>query len=102
LAEFGSPPLRFVATSASRDASNRDEFFNRPAARMGWWTPPGDAPALADALQEALTLQASARESLAARARHHVEAQFSLEKMTDDTLAVYQALLLRENTVKPV
>ncbi|HEX6888740.1 MAG TPA: Ppx/GppA phosphatase family protein [Candidatus Nanopelagicales bacterium] len=26
LAEAGSPPLRFVATSASRDVSNRDEF----------------------------------------------------------------------------
>lgn len=21
--------------------SNRDEFFDRPASRMGWWTPPG-------------------------------------------------------------
>jgi len=35
LAEFGSPPLRFVATSASRDASNRDEFVNGVYERLG-------------------------------------------------------------------
>ena len=29
-------------------AANRDEFFKRPAARLGWWAPqPGDAPILA-------------------------------------------------------
>ena len=61
--------------------------------RTGWRVPPANAEALADALYEALTLQASARESLAERARHHVEAQFSLQKMTDDTLDVYQRLL---------
>jgi uncharacterized protein with NRDE domain len=27
-------------------AANRDEFFNRPAARLGWWNPAGDAPAI--------------------------------------------------------
>jgi uncharacterized protein with NRDE domain len=29
-------------------AANRDEYFNRPAARLGWWTPrPGDPAVLA-------------------------------------------------------
>ena len=28
-------------------AANRDEFFARPAARLGWWTPePGATPIL--------------------------------------------------------
>ncbi len=27
-------------------ASNRDEFFNRPTARLAWWSPPGGAPAI--------------------------------------------------------
>ncbi|MBA3589816.1 NRDE family protein [Methylibium sp.] len=27
-------------------ASNRDEFFDRPAAGLDWWTPPGGGPAL--------------------------------------------------------
>lgn len=65
-----------------------------PASRRtGWRTPPGDAGALADALQAALTLGASAREALAQRARAHVERHFSLETMTADTLAVYLAAL---------
>jgi len=27
-------------------ATNRDEFFQRPAARLAWWTPPGGGPAV--------------------------------------------------------
>ncbi|THD42359.1 MAG: glycosyltransferase [Bradyrhizobium sp.] len=64
-------------------------------ARTGWRAPPGDAPALADALSAALTLGASARDAIAQRARAHVEANFSLVKMTDDTLAAYLAALGR-------
>ena len=61
--------------------------------RTGWRVPAGDPQALADALAEALTLGASAREALARRSRAHVAAQFSLERMTGDTLAVYARLL---------
>jgi glycosyltransferase involved in cell wall biosynthesis len=61
--------------------------------RTGWRTPPGDARALADALESALTLGATAREAVAQRARAHVERHFSLEKMTGDTLAVYLTAL---------
>jgi glycosyltransferase involved in cell wall biosynthesis len=60
-----------------------------PDARTGWRVKAGDAEALADALQTALTLGASAREAMARRARAHVEGQFSLERMTRETLAVY-------------
>ena len=51
-------------------------------ARTGWRVPPGDAPALAEALKSALTLGATARDAIARRARAHVEANFSLEQMT--------------------
>jgi glycosyltransferase involved in cell wall biosynthesis len=61
--------------------------------RTGWQVPPGDAPALADAIIEALSLGASARDALARRARAHVEAHFSLERMVADTLAIYTELL---------
>ncbi|KQP51989.1 glycosyl transferase [Methylobacterium sp. Leaf399] len=61
--------------------------------RTGWRVPPADAPALAGALVEALSLGASARDALAGRARAHVEAHFSLEGMARDTLAVYASLL---------
>ena len=63
--------------------------------RTGWRVPPGDATALADALMSALTLGASARDAIAARARTHVEANFSLRQMTEKTLAVYRAILAR-------
>jgi glycosyltransferase involved in cell wall biosynthesis len=66
-----------------------------PQERTGWRVPPGDAPALADALASALTLGATARDAIAVRARAHVEANFSLEQMTEKTLAVYRAALAR-------
>ncbi len=65
-----------------------------PAAeRTGWRVPAGDPTALADAIRAALSLGASAREGLSARARAHVERHFSLARMTGDTLDVYAALL---------
>jgi glycosyltransferase involved in cell wall biosynthesis len=65
--------------------------------RTGWRVPPGDAGALAAALAEALSLGASARDALVRRGRAHVEANFSLERMAGDTLAVYAELLGRHS-----
>jgi glycosyltransferase involved in cell wall biosynthesis len=62
-------------------------------ARTGWRVPPNDPEALALALKGALALGASAREALSARARAHVEAHFSLERMCADTLDVYAGLI---------
>ncbi|MGV7030344.1 glycosyltransferase family 4 protein [Methylobacterium symbioticum] len=64
-----------------------------PTQRTGWRVPAGDPTALAGALAEALSLGASARDGLARRARAHVEANFSLERMVGDTLGVYARLL---------
>ena len=64
-----------------------------PGQRTGWRVPAGDAGALADALREALSLRASTREALARRARAHVEARFSLERMLSATLDIYAGLL---------
>ncbi|KQP88188.1 glycosyltransferase family 4 protein [Methylobacterium sp. Leaf117] len=64
--------------------------------RTGWRVPPGDAAALADALCEALSLGASARDAMTRRGRVHVEAHFSLEGMVGDTLAVYADLLAKQ------
>ena len=66
-----------------------------PEARTGWRVPPGDAPALAEALKNALGLGASGREAMIKRARTHVESKFSLEQMLRDTLAVYGEALSR-------
>ena len=57
-----------------------------PEERTGWRVPPGDADALAEALAERADARRHAREAIARRARAHVEAKFSLETMTDDTL----------------
>jgi glycosyltransferase involved in cell wall biosynthesis len=64
-----------------------------PDARTGWRVKAGDSEALADALHNALTLGASAREAMARRARAHVESQFSLERMTRETLQVYAEVM---------
>jgi glycosyltransferase involved in cell wall biosynthesis len=62
-------------------------------ARTGWRVEANSAAALADAIDGALMLGASAREALAARARAHVEARFSLHTMVRSTLDLYTALL---------
>ena len=64
-----------------------------PQDRTGWRVPPGDAPALADAIAEALALQASSLSALANRSRLHVEAHFSLDQMVSQTIAVYSDVL---------
>lgn len=57
--------------------------------RSGWLVPPSDAGALADAIEAALRLGASAREAIRQRSRIRIAEFYSLERMTRDTLAVY-------------
>jgi len=59
----------------------------------GWPVPAGDATALADRIKLALALPTQARVALAGRARRHVAAKFSLARMQQSTLAVYDELL---------
>lgn len=59
----------------------------------GWLVPPGDARALAHAVDAALDLDAEARVRLAAIARARVVEQFSRARMCAATLAVYRELL---------
>ena len=63
--------------------------------RTGWRVSPSDAGLLADAIGEALALGASGRDALALRARRHVEARFATERMAQETLDAYAALLER-------
>ncbi len=62
-------------------------------ARTGWRVTPGDPSALAAGIRSALELRPSARDALAERARRHVEQEFRLERMVEDTLDAYSALL---------
>jgi glycosyltransferase involved in cell wall biosynthesis len=59
----------------------------------GLLVPPGDAAALAAAIDDALDLDAAARERLAATGIAHARAHFSKASMCRATLAVYAELL---------
>jgi glycosyltransferase involved in cell wall biosynthesis len=59
----------------------------------GWMVPPGDAGALAEHLAIALTLAPAERIAMAARARAHVLANFTVAAMQRRTMAVYDRLL---------
>ncbi len=59
----------------------------------GWLVPPGDAEALAGALERALALGQAAREALAGRAIAHVREHFGRDLMCARTIALYRELL---------
>ncbi len=59
----------------------------------GWLTAPGDAQALAAALQDALAASADRRAAMAAAARARVVQHFSKESLQKATLGVYARLL---------
>lgn len=61
--------------------------------RTGWRVPPGDVSALANTLRFVLGMSAQERAKIGQRARNHAIANFSLEAMCDQTLAVYESLL---------
>lgn len=63
--------------------------------RTGWLTPPGDAQALAHALDAALSMTADERSRMARTAVDNVRRNFSKQVMTDRTLDLY-AELVRE------
>ncbi len=64
-----------------------------PSHRTGWRVEPGDVPAMARALQEALSISDEDRRKLAERSRRHVQEHFSLSAMTEQTLDVYRNLI---------
>lgn len=63
------------------------------AGETAWAVPPNDADALAEALADALSLDAGQRAVLGDRAMAYVNARFTKDRMCADTLAVYDELL---------
>jgi glycosyltransferase involved in cell wall biosynthesis len=59
----------------------------------GWLTPPGDAAALAAAIERALSFDAAARNRAAARSIVNVRTYFSKQAMCAKTLEVYNEVL---------
>lgn len=63
------------------------------SGETGLLVPPGDAPALAAALDHALSLDEETRTALGARAREAVLSRYTTERMCAATLDVYRELL---------
>ncbi len=61
--------------------------------KTGWLVAAGDAAALARAINEALALDAPARERIATAGRAHVCANFTVTKMCAETLEIYRGVL---------
>jgi glycosyltransferase involved in cell wall biosynthesis len=61
--------------------------------RTGWRVPAGDTQALADTIEEVLSMGATALDGLILRARAHVEQHFSSDRMTEATLDAYSAVI---------
>lgn len=61
--------------------------------KTGWLTPPGDAQALAAAIDEAVNLTPAQRLKMAELAIAHVRANFGKDAMCAKTLAVYDEVL---------
>lgn len=59
----------------------------------GWLVPPGDAAALAGAVLRGLRRPPLMRQRMSEAARAHVVQNFSLARMRDETLAIYDELL---------
>ncbi len=64
-----------------------------PDEITGWLIPPGNAKALAAALEVSLMLKPEERRAMGERARRHALAHFSLSAMQYRTLAAYDSLL---------
>lgn len=91
---FGRIPIEAQAMGRpiiATDHGGARETIKR--GETGWLVPPGDAQALANAIEEALSLTPNQRAILATRAMAHIAENFTREKMSHETLAVYTELL---------
>ncbi|MBK9586390.1 MAG: glycosyltransferase family 4 protein [Alphaproteobacteria bacterium] len=91
---FGRVPVEAQAMGrpiVATDHGGAQETIVR--GQTGWLVPPNDAPALAKAIEEALSLNPMQRAVLATRSMSHVAAHFTRERMAESTLGVYAELL---------
>jgi len=115
--DCGDMPAAYMLTDVVVSASTDPEAFGRVAVegqamgrpviasghgaspetilsgQTGWLTPPGDAEALAEALDRFLSLDAEERAAMARRGMAHVRAYFTKETMCARTLDIYRELL---------
>lgn len=91
---FGRIPIEAQAMGRPIIATNHGGAMETVIKNeTGWLIEPNDANALAAAIEEALRLNDNQRAILATRAMAHIAANFTREKMVDETLNVYAELL---------
>ena len=91
---FGRVAVEAQAMGVPVVATNRGAALETIEPSVtGWLVPPGDASALAAAVDTALDLDEAGRLHLAALARERVVRRFSSTRMCAETLAVYDELL---------
>ncbi len=66
--------------------------------QSGWLVPPGNAPALADAIRRALTLAPAERHRMAFSAEAHAKRYFSKTLMCEKTLDVYRRVAAKHRS----
>ncbi len=99
---FGRIPVEAQAMGrpvVATDHGGAQETILR--GQTGWLVPPGDSAALAKAIDEALSLNPMQRAVLATRSMSHVAANFTRERMAEQTLGVY-AEILKEKLRSPM
>lgn len=67
----------------------------------GWLVPPGDAKAMADAINKALAMDADQRAAMAFKAMENVADNFTRARMVDQTMDVYAELLQAKYALTP-
>jgi glycosyltransferase involved in cell wall biosynthesis len=110
-------PAAYLASDIVVSASTDPEAFGRVAAEAsamgrpviatdhggaretvlrgvsGLLVPPGDAAALASALQQLVAIGPDARDAMGAKGRAHIAARYTVDRMCADTIALYRELL---------
>lgn len=92
---FGRIPVEAQAMGRPVVATDHGGFRETVIpGETGLLVPPGDVDALAAAIQDALNLDTAARQALAAHARAHVAATWTVDRMVASTLDVYRRLMV--------
>ena len=93
LAEAMSCQLPVVAT----DSGGPREILN--GGKLGHLVPPGDSEALAAAMMKMMSLPEAERQAMGRAGRAYIEANYSLEHVVDQWVALYMELLQRKGMV---
>ena len=91
-AQAASVPVIVTDLGAARETVKAAPLC-REGSRTGWLVPPGNAAALAEAIDAALCLPPGERRAMGERARSFVSRHFPLPAMSTATLALYDELL---------